>query len=196
MSPIDIKLPSKLQPYKGIIFFMVTLLVANLIWKISITGEEANQCSQQVLLWGIDVSLPFDFMADLVAKSTLYILNLLGMDVVMNNENVLRHTTGYGVRIIWACSGLKQIYIFFCIALFSRGHWNKKLFFIPIGIIMVHFTNVIRIVITAAITKYHHEWFPFLHDYVTKYAFYLIIFLMWVVWDEVIISKQSSSSKQ
>jgi exosortase/archaeosortase family protein len=186
----SIQLPSKYEHYKGIVLFIITLLVANLVWKCCITGDEANQCSNHVYLLGFDVSSPFDVMADNVARNTLTILNAFGMDVTLNNENVLRHTTGYGVRIIWACSGLKQMYIFFCIALFSRGKWASKLVFIPFGLLLVYYTNVIRIVITAAITKYHHDWFPFLHDYVTKYGFYIVIFLIWVVWDEFVVPKQ------
>ena len=187
-----IKFPAQYESYRGIVLFMVTLLLANIVWKLSIAGDDAVNTTSVVTLWGMNVSMPFDLMASNVAKSVSAILNVCGTHVTVSDENVIRHDNGHAVRIIWACSGLKQMYIFFCIFLCSRGPWKKKLYIIPLGILLVHLTNVLRIVIIAASVKNHHEWFHFLHEYLTKYGFYVIIFLIWVVWEEIIVPQKSS----
>jgi exosortase/archaeosortase family protein len=104
-------------------------------------------------------------------------------------SNIIRHANGNSVQIIWACTGIKQAYIFFCIIAFYRGPWLKKLWYIPLGLFVVYVFNIFRISFIVGVVGKHPDWFHFLHIYAFKYAFYLIIFLMWVLWEEKIAGK-------
>ena len=121
-----LKFSEKIEPYKGVIYFATILMLSNLFWKYNILGDESYSLDSKVTFWGLDISSPFSWMADAIAKSTLFILNLLGFNVTLDIGNVFRHENGFNVQVVWACTGLKQAYIFFSIIAFYRGPWKKK----------------------------------------------------------------------
>ena len=184
--------PEKLEPYKGVILFFVVLMGTNLFWKYNILGDESMKADSMVTFWGMDISAPFTWMALHVASVTTGILHFFGSGVILEHSNILRHTNGNSVLIIWACTGIKQAYICFCILAFSRGPWSKKLWYIPLSLIVVYIFNIFRITFIVACIENHPTWFHFLHLYAFKYVFYGIIFLMWVYWEEKIVGMKKS----
>ena len=184
--------PEKLEPYKGVILFFVVLMGTNLFWKYNILGDESMKADSMVTFWGMDISAPFTWMALHVASVTTGILHFFGSGVILEHSNILRHTNGNSVLIIWACTGIKQAYICFCILAFSRGPWTKKLWYIPLSLIVVYIFNIFRITFIVACIENHPTWFQFLHLYAFKYVFYGIIFLMWVYWEEKIVGMKKS----
>jgi exosortase/archaeosortase family protein len=187
--------PEKLKPYKGVILFFVVLMGTNLFWKYNIQGDESLSVDTMVTFWGLDISAPFTGMAHHVAQVTTYLLHVFGSKVVLEPSNIIRHTNGNSVLIIWACTGIKQAYICFCILAFSRGSWLKKLWYIPLSLIVVYVFNIFRITFIVGCIGIHPNWFNFLHLYAFKYVFYGIIFLMWVFWEEKIVGKKEPIGK-
>ena len=181
-----VQFPEKLLPYKGVILFAVILMASNFFWKYNVLGDEASKLDSLVTLWGLNISAPFIWMANHVTHVVYFILNSLGMDIISVPGNILRHENGNSVQVIWACTGLKQAYIFFCIIAFYRGPWLKKLWYIPLGLLVIYLFNILRISFIIGVYGEHKDWFHFLHMYAFKYAFYLIIFAMWVLWEEKI----------
>lgn len=178
------KLPAQLQPYKGIIYFVIVLFGSNILWKLVITGEESDNV---VHLLGWDISAPFVWMAAHMSHFAGNILQWLGWDITVDSSNIMRHANkGFSVQVIWACSGIKQAYICFCILAFAAGPWLKKLWYVPLGLLAVYAFNLFRIAFIAAYCNTHPESFDLLHLYIFKYAFYGVIFLMWVLWEEKI----------
>ncbi|HLP06241.1 MAG TPA: exosortase/archaeosortase family protein [Paludibacter sp.] len=186
MKPPTLTFPEKLKPFKGVIWFAAILICSNYFWKYNITGDESSRIDSEVFLWGMDISAPFVWMARHVTHLTQIILNSLGMDLTLVPTNILRHPNGNSVQIIWACTGLKQAYIYFCIIAFYRGPWVKKLWYIPLGLLVIYAFNLFRISFIIGVVGQHPDWFHFMHLYLFKYTFYLIIFLMWVWWEEKI----------
>ena len=182
------KFPEKLAPYRGVIRFAVVLMISNLLWKYNVMGDESYTLNSTVTLWGMNISAPFDWMAGHVAYVSSLILHFFGSNAVLEPLNLLRYQNGHSIQIIWACSGLKQAYIFFCILAFSRGSWVKKLWYIPLGLIVVYLFNIFRIAFIVGYVEYHPNSFEFLHLYLFKYLFYGLIFGMWVLWEEKIIN--------
>jgi len=175
------KFPEKLVPYSGIIYFVVILLVSHFAWKYTVLGDESDTL---VSFFGLDISAPFVWMSAHVARASVAVLHFFGSNIVLEPNNVLRHENGHAVRVIWACSGIKQAYIFFCIIAFSRGPWPKKLWYIPLGLVLVYLFNIFRISSIAAIVEFRPGWFQFTHEYFFKYLFYGLIFGLWVFWEE------------
>lgn len=189
MKSSTIKLPEKLIPYKGVILFAVILMLSNFFWKYNVLGDEAVGLNSTITFWGLNITTPFVWTAKHVAWFSEKILQFLGSDVCLKPDNILGYPNGNSVQIIWACTGLKQAYIFFCIISFNRGTWSKKIWFIPLGIFIVYLFNIFRIAFIAGCIENHPNWFHFLHLYAFKYVFYGIIFLLWVVWEEKIVGK-------
>ena len=173
-------LKQQLLPYRGVIRFAVVLVVAHFLWKFTIVGDE---CGGEVTLFGCDITAPFDFMCAHIAQTVYAILLFFGYDVTLS-DTFLRFANGNSVGIIWACSGLKQMFIFACILITARGPWRHKLWFVPMGVVACHVVNVLRITLLSVIVCHRPEWFDLMHEHITKYLFYAIIFLFWVWWEE------------
>jgi exosortase/archaeosortase family protein len=182
-----IKLPKKLNPLRGVILFAIVLMLSNFFWKYNIIGDDATKTDSIVTFWGLNISAPFVWMANHVSNTVYLILHFLKSPVQIIPINILRFPNGNSIHIIWACTGLKQAFICFCIMTFSRGPWCKKLWFVPLSLLVVYLFNIFRITFIVASVEKNSEWFDFLHFYAFKYVFYGIIFLMWVFWEERIV---------
>lgn len=180
------KIPESIEPYSGIIYFVVLLMLSHFFWKFTVLGDETETV---VTFFGMNISAPFNLMADHVAHVTARVLQLVGYNISLSADNVVRHDNNVAVHVVWACTGLKQAYIFVCIIAFYRGTLKNKLWFIPLGLLVVYLFNIFRIVAITALIKEHPEWFYILHEHVFKYLFYVIIFGMWILWEEVVSKK-------
>lgn len=180
------KIPESIEPYSGIIYFVVLLMLSHFFWKFTVLGDETETI---VTFFGMNISAPFNLMADHVAKVTTRMLEIMGYSISLSADNVVRHDNNVAVHVVWACTGLKQAYIFVCIIAFYRGTLKNKLWFIPLGLLVVYLFNIFRIVVITALIKENPEWFYILHEHVFKYLFYVIIFGMWILWEEVVSKK-------
>ena len=181
------KFPEKLVPLKGIIFFFIILLAAHFFWKFTMLGDESDTV---VTFFGIDLSAGFNMMVDHVTLMVYNTLSFLGYDMQLESNNIIIHDNDVAVRIVWACTGYKQAYIFTAIIAFYKGPFLKKLWFIPAGLIVVYLFNIFRIVMIVASIRENPNSFEFLHEGLYKYLYYVVIFLMWVLWEEKIRGKE------
>ncbi|MDR1698783.1 MAG: archaeosortase/exosortase family protein [Prevotellaceae bacterium] len=173
------------EPVRNIACFIIILLCAHFFWKFTVLGDEGHTA---VTFFGIDITPPFDFMISQVADSVYGLLQFFGIEA-QQIGNRIRFPNGYGTSIIWGCAGIKQMYIFFCLIAFFKGSWKDKLWFIPAGFVVVHLFNIFRIFLITVVIENHQEWFGFLHDFLFKYLFYFIIFMMWVIWNHFFVKK-------
>ena len=90
---------------------------------------------------------------------------------------------GY-IEVNGSCSGLKQFYQWLFLMILFPGPWKKKLWYIPLGMLVIHLENIFRIIILSVILIHWPDQWHFLHDWVLRPFFYVVIFLMWVLWVE------------
>jgi len=45
------KLPEKLEPYRGVLLFAVILMLSNFFWKYNVLGDESNSIDSTVTFW-------------------------------------------------------------------------------------------------------------------------------------------------
>ena len=187
-------LQSQLRPYRDVIVFVVTLLVANYFWKWTMNGDEHGE---QVTWFGLDVTAPFEFMACHIASVVYGLLSLFRDTVYMADENTIRFASGVGTTIIWGCSGLKQSFIWLCLILTVRPIFKSsnsqilkfsiaKLLYILLGWLCCYVFNILRIFLIALLIEHHPDWFEVLHNYIFKYLFYAMLFGLWVIFVEKI----------
>ncbi|MBQ6724134.1 MAG: archaeosortase/exosortase family protein [Paludibacteraceae bacterium] len=177
------QLSESLKPYRDVIVFMITLLVANYFWKFTMMGDEDGE----VVKWfGLNVTAPFDILSRHIAAAVYWLVDLFRDTVTMTDAYSIRFDSGSGTRIIWGCSGLKQSFIWLCLILTVRGGWKQKLWFIPIGWICCYAFNILRIFLITLLIEQHPDWFHMLHDYIFKYLFYGMLFSLWVIFVEKI----------
>lgn len=192
---VNEQIVNRLKPYADVIIFMVTLLVANYFWKWTVMGDEDGV--QEMVTWfGLDITAPFDWMSRHIAARVYWLVSLVNDHVVMRGDHVVGFPNGHGSSIIWSCSGLKQLFIWLCLMLTVRGGWKHKLWFIPLGAIVCHGFNILRIALITLFLENHPDWFTILHDYIFKYLFYGLMFLMWVWFVEGIRGDQRQSAQK
>lgn len=131
-----------------------------------------------------------DWLAEQVfVHSTWIDVNILGLDLIKEGRQIIFPDFGY-ISINLGCSGFKQIMQFVVLMLIFPGPWKHKLWFIPMGVFIVHLTNLFRIVGLSVITINYPEYWHFSHDNLFRPFFYVVMFLMWVVWVEKFRVKQ------
>lgn len=81
------------------------------------------------------------------------------------------------------CLGIKliSIFIIFIIA-YPGGTWRSKLWFIPAGILVLHFVNIIRVNTLSLIMIYNPDLFGIVHGFGFRVLFYGTTFVMWFIW--------------
>ena len=83
-----------------------------------------------------------------------------------------------------SCSGLKQFYQALFLFLIYPGPARHKLWYILLAIFVMHIVNVLRIVVLSATMMYAYQHWDFVHDWVVRPLFYVVLFGLWIVWEE------------
>lgn len=115
------------------------------------------------------------------------ILTFLGYDLINFPYNEDIRTMGIdGTHGLWIgdpCNGLTLFALFagFIIAYPGRKP-GWKFLYIPLGLISIHFLNVLRIVGLSLITYYAPEHLNFNHTYTFTILIYSYIFMLWYFW--------------
>lgn len=131
--------------------------------------------------WLAKVGWLDNFIIDHLVKITLYLLNFLGYTTF-----VYEHTFGIdgsnGVFIGNPCNGLELMALFAGFVLIFKGSWKNKIWFIPLGIIVIYMMNIVRLLILTIIAKVAPETLDFNHKYTFTVLLYVLVFLGWVLW--------------
>ena len=197
------KLTTILQPYKGILYFIFLLFLFHFAWKFAIDGD---MDSTQIYLFGKDITPAWFFTAcRWLTVAAVWFIQLfpdtesliVSYDMVYSRDIIRFPDTVNGISIIWGCTGIKQMFIFVGIMICYFGPWKKKLWYIPLGCIILTTYNVIRVGSISLLTRGIQEWdvfkaeFDSLHDGTFRYIYYSLIFAIWVCWEELIVRKES-----
>lgn len=168
---------------QDIIRFVICIVACHLFWKITINYNELDLSKFDIYWLGIDISAPFKVLTQHVAIAVHWFLSLFEPTTIIENTRIIFQNER-SMNIVWACSGLKQMFIFSSVIVCAKGNWRHKFWFIPLGLFICHIYNILRIAFLGWIVEYHFEQFDLYHEYITKYLFYGIIFLLWLWWNE------------
>ncbi len=126
-----------------------------------------------------------DWLARQVYLSSLWFnRHILGLLITTTEPNTMWFSNGSYVAIDEGCSGLKQFYQILVLFLLFPGPWKHKLWYIPFGFFVMFLTNILRIVILSLIALWIPQHWDFVHEWILRPFFYVVIFLLWVVWVE------------
>ncbi|MCQ2334266.1 MAG: serine hydrolase [Paludibacteraceae bacterium] len=184
-----------LGPYYDILLFAVCMMAANYFWKLTIVSDEIIRDGNagMVLFLGMNLSPLFNVVAEHTASLVSALLQWTRHDVHYLPPYTIRFDAGFTMNIVWGCTALKQSFIWLVIMLFARGVQWRKLWFIPLGWLVIYLFNDLRIYCIGQFCSAHPDMFSFWHDYFFKYLFYFIIFMLWVWWNEKLGKKHSAT---
>lgn len=164
-----------LENFKDITSFVIITLLIHFGWRFWEIHLELFPLNGQI-------SGLMDWMAAVSQNQSVWIWNHVFSYQVFSEDVIVRFPSGYDISIGRSCSGVKQIVQFAILMALMRGPWIKKLWFIPLGVFLVHFTNILRIVGTGILSMNYHGWMKFMHDNVLRWLFYLAICGLWLWW--------------
>ena len=108
-------------------------------------------------------------------------LRIMGYTVTDFHRMIIVEGTP-GVYIGDLCLGVAPLFIFAGFILFYGDNWRNKLWFIPMGWVLILITNVIRTIALVLVLLYERQWFKLAHEYVYVLLTYGVIFLLVMWW--------------
>lgn len=169
------------ETYKGIVLFLLCLFGSDFLWKLTIAGDHSEL--GLVTFCGLDISWMFFDAMLWFAEKTHRLLALFCVQTQLIVDRI-GFANGHECRIIAGCTAIKQFYMMTVILLFSRGNLVHKTWYWLLSMTVLVGYNIFRLALLTYIVRDHGEWFDLMHEYVMKYIFYGVMFLLWVVWDE------------
>jgi len=112
---------------------------------------------------------------------------ILGVQTMVDEESKhivisLASHPGTGVWVGTPCNGLKLFALFSIFIIAYPGKIKHKLWFIPAGIFIIYWINVIRIMLLLKMISVNPELFQFNHNYTFTISVYTMIFILWFLW--------------
>ena len=155
--------------------FLITALLLYVVWYV---GYEL-------------ILRPWGWLDDLAIGNLSYMGNriLAAMGYAMHPEHAL--DKGYrtviidgssGIWIGQECNGLELFALFTGFIIAFPGPWKKKLVYIPLGIVAIHFINLFRVIGLAIVTLSWPDTFDINHTYTFTMFVYGFVFLLWYWW--------------
>jgi exosortase/archaeosortase family protein len=132
-----------------------------------------------------------DFLVNQLYDQSLWVVqNIMGIQV-KSIANAIYCENGAGIAVVESCSGVKQILQFALLMLIIPGPWKHKLWYIPLGMFIVHLTNILRISLLVVVAKHSPANIEYYHDNWLRIMFYVVIFLLWLLWVEKIAGRKT-----
>lgn len=207
------KLIDKLAPFKDIIWFLCLFLIFEFIWKLCVHQGEDERI---LLVLGKDFTHYTNGISLWTAKSVYWLVHdVLGYVDLEIYGITLYFKGSIPVDIIWGCTGLKQLFMFTFILTFYFGPPRKKIWYIPLSLLILVIINILRLSIIFIIIKdpfpewfisinewynnriwentkesyllFYKDWFNIFHRDIFTWIYYDgVIFILWLIWEEKI----------
>ncbi len=97
-----------------------------------------------------------------------------------------------GVWIGGPCNGITLMFLFGIFIIAYPGNLKAKFWYLPLGLFIVYFINIARIICLALIAFYSPQYLNFNHTYTFTFIAYSIVFFLWMIW----VNKLSSIKNQ
>ena len=168
----------RLDVLKDVIIFVIITLTVHYSYRYWANSANYRPISQQ-MHWAHDNAsrIVFD-------QGSWIIRNILNIPFITDENQTMYFQNNGFIAINESCSGLKPMLQFILLMLLFPGPWKHKAWFIPMGAVIVHLTNLFRISGLAVVTVTAPEYWDFSHDYLFRPFFYVVIFFLWVWWVE------------
>ncbi len=167
---------------RGVVLFIVITLIIHISFRFWV--HHLHYFPIERLYAGASV-----FMENLVFQQANWVLTRILQIPVKTYDLSLWFTNNKGIIIGDGCTGLKQIIQVSLLFLIYPGPWKHKAWFIPAGILVMHITNIVRITLLGIAINLNLPGIHFLHSYILRLLFYIVIFGLWWIWDEKIVRR-------
>lgn len=88
----------------------------------------------------------------------------------------------YISRIIEGCNAISVIILFIAFVIAFTGKFKNTIFFIIMGIFLIHILNIVRISLLCIALCSFPQYEHLLHAVIFPLVIYTVVFLLWVIW--------------
>ena len=164
---------------RRVLWFFVITLAFHVLWRIWANTLHFAPISQVISVLRV-------FLVNQVYDTSSFILrDILNVTLYTDPPDMV---TKNGVRLILgqSAAGLKQMCQFAVLILLFSGSWKHKIWYIPVGIIILHMTNIFRIMSLVVIAMHWPQQIHYANHTYLSIIYYVVIFGMWLFWVEKI----------
>jgi len=126
----------------------------------------------------------FDFLKEWTAEITAITAHFFGLEVTAQDTLLILKNTTF--EIIQECTGLFAAMIYVACVLAYPAKLVKKGEGIVLGIPLIFFLNILRMVFLVYIGNHHYDLFEYVHSYLWQGTFIIVVILLWFIWIEKI----------
>lgn len=126
------------------------------------------------------------WLIDRLTEHSGALLRGLGYELLPEpSEDNSRYIGVQGGSFLWIgdrCNGLSVMVVFALFIGAFPGPWKHKPWFALVGLLVVHFVNVLRVVALCIVVTIDYELLNFQHDYTFQVIVYGCVLLLWYIW--------------
>ncbi len=133
---------------------------------------------------------PYTLLDEKVIKNIIQlsasVLSLFNQNIYSSSANIDVQMIGIdGAHPVWIgepCNAVTIMALFSIFIVSFPGAVKNKWWFIPSGILIIHFVNVMRVCALALIQYRAPEYLDFNHNYTFTIIVYACVFGLWMLW--------------
>jgi exosortase H (IPTLxxWG-CTERM-specific) len=101
---------------------------------------------------------------------------------------------GFAVEVIEECTGIYEMLLFAAAVLAFPSTWKSKGLGFLMGLPLIYFFNILRIVFLAVIGVHFRSLFDFMHIYFWQATLVVIIVTVWFLWIRLVATRAKQTS--
>jgi exosortase family protein XrtF len=128
-------------------------------------------------------------LSQLVVEQSTALLSVVDSNYHLSIEQrgkYIMHTVCYNTKCLVGvgrgCNALELFILFAGFVMAFPGPIRHKYWFIPAGILLIHFLNICRVAALAVIQFKAPHYLDFNHKYTFTFLVYGVIFILWLYW--------------
>lgn len=127
------------------------------------------------------------WLIDKIKAQSEWLLESTGYELLPESSNAEgdRYIGVQGGHYLWIgnpCNGLSIFVVFSIFIIAFQGPFKHKIWFIPLGIFLIHYTNVLRVAALCAIVKFNPDLLNLNHDAIFYVVVYGLVIFLWYIW--------------
>lgn len=122
-----------------------------------------------------------------ITKQSSFILRFFEDDIVTRYYEGIPRAFVYCkeqpiYNIIEGCNAVSVMILFLAFLLAFKAKWHQYLWFAPLGLLVIHISNIFRIAFIGVIAVELPQFTDAAHDYLFPAWIYGTVILLWTVW--------------
>lgn len=85
-------------------------------------------------------------------------------------------------RVVEGCNAISVMILFVAFIVAFKGNFRKTLLYILVGLILIHFLNILRIALICIAMLNYPQYQHLLHGVLFPLFIYGVVFLLWFLW--------------